>query len=114
MVKAKLVEPRSAENDCCLNMKEMVFTDLKAHRFHPALSKKVLFGVTVRVLGARVLRAGWRSLPADTRLRAKDIACLCSVSCSMVFTSKFNIISLSMPLPSKVYKGSVDLAARIA
>ena len=65
-------------------------------------------------LGARVLRAGWRSLPADTRLRAKDIACLSSVSCSMVFTSKFNIISQSMPLPSKVYKGSVDLAARIA
>ena len=32
------------------NMKEMVFTNLKAHRFHPALSKKVLFGVTVRVL----------------------------------------------------------------
>ena len=65
-------------------------------------------------LGARVLRAGWRSLPADTRLRAKDIASLCSVSCSMVFTSKFNIISQSMPLPSKVYKGSVDLAAKIA
>ena len=32
------------------SMKEMVFTNLKAHRFHPALSKKVLFGVTVRVL----------------------------------------------------------------
>ena len=59
MVKTKLVEPRSTESkifslwfqlqwvlsdeDCCI-------TNLKVHRFHPALSKKVLLGVAVSVL----------------------------------------------------------------